>query len=169
MPTNDIQLEFKVEVALHIGVAPNEELPDGGHYLGRQGANLIGRYRHIAPAQQSLPLLLHEGAHDAFQFALLLLVVRHEYHTHGIVTGLLRLNAQPLHLLAEEIVRHLNQNARAVARLRVRPLRTSMFQVAQHLEPLLQDVVRLRAFDIGNKSHPAGIMLEVRVVQSLLC
>ena len=94
--------------------------------------------------------------------------MRHERHTDGVVSGLRQLYALPLHFAAEEVVRHLQQHARAVAGLRVCACRAAMFEIAQHLKSALEDVVRSHTLDIGDKPHTAGFVLETRVVQPLL-
>ena len=59
----------------------------------------------------------------------------------------------------EEFVRNLNQNAGAVARFRIAAAGAAMRQVDEDLDALFDDVVRLLAFDIGDKTHAAGIVL----------
>ena len=108
--------------------------------------------------------MLNEVADNAFDFALLRLVVRHEYHTNRVMARQRRLDAQSIHLPAEELVRHLNQHTRAVSRLRVGALSAAMLEVAQNFKPLSKDAVRFHTLDIGDKPHSAGFMLEPRVI-----
>ena len=70
-------------------------------------------------------------------------------------------------LAREELVRNLNQDARAVARLRIAAAGAAMRQVDQDLNALQDDVVRLLALDVGDKADAAGVVLVARVVQSL--
>ena len=68
----------------------------------------------------------------------------------------------------QELVRHLHQDAGAVAGQRIAAARAAMRQVLQNLQALLHDVVRLDAFDVGDEADAAGVVLEPRIVQSLL-
>jgi hypothetical protein len=43
-----------------------------------------------------------------------------------------------------------------------------MVQVLKYLERIFDNVVRLNALDMGHKTHPAGIMLLSRRIQTLV-
>ena len=65
-------------------------------------------------------------------------------------------------------MRHLHEDARAVAGVPLGPLRAPMLEVQKHLERLGDDVVGSAAFDVGDEAEAAGVVLERRVVQPLL-
>ena len=76
-------------------------------------------------------------------------------------------NARRAGRFLEERVRFLEENAGAVAGVGFAPAGAAMVQIQEHLEGLLDDGVGLPAFDVDDKSHAAGIVLEPRVVQAL--
>ena len=72
------------------------------------------------------------------------------------------------HLLAEEPVRNLDQDAGAVAGQRVGADRAAVGQVLQDLQALLDDGVALRALDVRDEADAAGVVFVGRVVETLL-
>ena len=86
----------------------------------------------------------------------------------GAVLALGRqLEPEPRGLAAEEPIGHLDQDARAVARVRLAAARAAVQQVDEHLQRLLDDRVRPLAFDVDDEPHPARVMLERGIVQTL--
>ena len=67
--------------------------------------------------------------------------------------------------LAQKAIRHLDQNAGAVARVGFAAARAAVLEVDQHLEPARDDRMRLAAGDVDDESDAAGVVLEGRVVQ----
>jgi len=63
-------------------------------------------------------------------------------------------------------VRDLQQDAGAVAHTRIGADRAAMLEIAENLQPILDDLVRLVAFDVGDESDAAGVVLEARIVQT---
>ena len=66
-------------------------------------------------------------------------------------------------------MRHLDEHARAVAGVGLAAARAAMVEVPQHLDRLLQDVVRFAALDVDDEADAAGLVLEPRIVKTLLC
>jgi hypothetical protein len=71
------------------------------------------------------------------------------------------------HLLAEEAVRDLDENACAIAHQRVGTDSTAMSQVLEDEQPVLDDLVRLLPLHMRNEADAAGIVLVARVVKAL--
>ena len=67
----------------------------------------------------------------------------------------------------QELVRRLDEDARAVAGVGLAAARAAVVQVQQDLQGLLNDGMGLPALDVGHESHAAGLVLELRVVQAL--
>ena len=65
-------------------------------------------------------------------------------------------------------MRHLHENARAVAGVMFATAGAAMAQIDQDRESLTDDFMGLFALDINDKTDPARVMLELRVVQTLL-
>ncbi len=69
---------------------------------------------------------------------------------------------------AEEGVRHLEQDARAVAGVGLAAARAAMAQVHQHGQRLAQDPIRAPAVDIGHKTDAASCTLSARVIKGII-
>ena len=112
--------------------------------------------------------LVQDGCFDDLLAALPLgLVLRQEYHAHGVAVALGQVEAECLGLFLEEAVGHLEENAAAVARLGVAAARAAMGEVNQHLEAVLDQLVAAPAVDIAQKPDPAGVVFIRWIVQSL--
>ena len=72
-----------------------------------------------------------------------------------------------MHSRSKKRVRNLDQDAGAIARLRIAAAGAAMRQVDQDLNALQDDVVRFPPLDIGDKAHAAGIVLMLRVIETL--
>jgi hypothetical protein len=71
------------------------------------------------------------------------------------------------HLLAQELVGNLDQDAGAVAQQRVVAGSAAMFEVLQDLQALLDDGVAFLVLDMGDKADAAGVALVFGVVETL--
>jgi hypothetical protein len=124
--------------------------------------------RHVAPAEQHLAF----GAHRPLQLLLARqpgrVFLRQEDHADAVFAGRRQLHAQRGHLGAVVIIRDLDQDAGAVAHQLVGAHRTAVVQVLQNLQALLNDRMRALTFDVRDKPHAAGIVLELRPVEALL-
>ena len=68
--------------------------------------------------------------------------------------------------MTEERVRHLQDDARAVTGQRITAGRAAMHQVEQDIDALLDDIVRGLTLDVGHETNAAGVVFELRVVES---
>lgn len=115
-----------------------------------------------------MALLPHHALEDALAVVPVGLVLRHVNHGHSVASGRGKHEAVLLRRLGEELVRELNQDARAVARVRLAATRAAMVEVDENLDALLDDLVGLLALHVHDEADAAGIVLELRVVKSLL-
>ena len=69
--------------------------------------------------------------------------------------------------LLEERVRHLHQHAGAVAGVGLAAAGAAMVEIAQDLDGLLQDLVGLAALHVDDEADAAGVVLELRIVETL--
>ena len=92
--------------------------------------------------------------------------MRQEQRADGVVPGRRQRKAELGRFLGEELVRRLHQNAGAVAGARIGADRAAMFEIDQDGQRVFDDLVRFAAFDIGNKSDPAGILFQRRIKQA---
>ena len=69
--------------------------------------------------------------------------------------------------LPQERVRHLDEDAGAVAGVDLAAARAAVLQVHQDLQRLLHDGVRLAALDVDDEADAAGVVLVHGVVETL--
>ena len=67
----------------------------------------------------------------------------------------------------QELVRRLDENARAVAGIGLATAGAAVIQVQQYLQRLLNDGMGLPALDVDHEAYAAGLMFKLRVVQAL--
>ena len=85
----------------------------------------------------------------------------------GVVAGLGQRDAQRRGHLAQEFMRDLHEDARAVAGERVGADGAAMGQIFEDLQTVLDDLAARPAFQIGDEADAAGIVLVLRIVESL--
>ena len=162
-----VQLALEVELGGCRGVAADEHLPHEGLAGTRGLAEHPVACLHRAPAEHLLAFRLHD-----------LLEALLDQAPHGRIAGqeddpaavlARRRQREPrlaAHLLVEG-VRHLDQDAGAVAGIGLGAAGAAVVEVLQDLQRLLEDPVRSPALDVDDEPDAAGIVLEARVVESL--
>ena len=93
--------------------------------------------------------------------------MRQEDQPGAVAAPLRQLHAEPRRLLAQEPVRHLNQDAGAVAGVDLAAAGAAVFEVDQHLQGLPDDGVRAAALHVRDEPDAAGVVLMSRVIQAL--
>ena len=149
------------------GAAPDEDLLE--HRLDRHRARpelaIVGR--NIAPAEDELAFV----DDDLLEHRLDLLAhgrIARQEHQPGAIAALRRqVDPEPIGLLPEEAVRHLHQDAGAVAGVDLASARAAMQQVDEQLQRLADDAVGLLALDVNDEADAAGVVLVPRIVQPL--
>jgi hypothetical protein len=68
-------------------------------------------------------------------------------------------------LAGKKLVRHLHQDAGAVAGARIGPYRPAVLEVEQDGQRILDDLMRLASLDVGNEADAAGILVACRVIE----
>ena len=92
---------------------------------------------------------------------------RQEDHADAVLARRGQREAECRRFAREKLVRNLNQQAGAVAGFRIAAAGAAVRQVDEDLNALFDDVVGFLAFDVGDETHAAGIVLVARVVKSL--
>jgi hypothetical protein len=171
-----ISLADHVELALELVLVRRVRAATDEH-LAHEGLGSLGRLAehgvvggHGACAEVDLSFGLHHAREHFFDLAALRRVARHEDVAGCVVTRLRQVDARVLlrHLL-EERMRHLQQDAGAVAGVDLAAAGAAMVEVLQDLDALLDDGVRFLALDVHDEADAAGVMLELRVIEALLC
>ena len=124
---------------------------------------LLGR--HLAPAEHDEVLRLGDVLDARLLRGALLVVAGQEDHARGVLADGRKLEVDDR---AQERVGHLGQDARAVAGAGIRADRTAVLEVAERRQREVDDVVTGHASKRGDHGQAAGVLLERRVVHSLL-
>ncbi|MCY1243459.1 hypothetical protein D9M72_564750 [compost metagenome] len=85
----------------------------------------------------------------------------------GVLARLRQGDALLGHLLAEEAVGNLHEDARAVAHQRVGTDGTAVRQVFEHEEAVAHDLVRLLTLQMRDEADAAGIVFVARIIETL--
>src|SRR5207244_6391560 len=99
----------------------------------------------VAPAQQPRAFLRDHLLEEPLAGLTLRGGRREEDHADPVLAGVGQLHADISARACEELVGHLEQDARPVARAGVAALGAAVKEVVEYLEPLADDVVRLDA------------------------
>ena len=94
-------------------------------------------------------------------------VLRQEAHGHGIIARLGQVDFCALGPVAEQLVRNLDQDARAIAQKGVCAHGAAMVQVQEDLEALGHDSIGLLALHIGDEADATGVVLIAGIVETL--
>ena len=164
---DDEELALKRIGHHHTGAAPDKHLPDHRLDFARRIGDVGIVHRHVAPAEQHLPLVLDRTLDLVFAGQTRCRLARQKHHADPVLPGLGERHALLGHFFAEEAIGNLNQDAGAVAELRVEARRAAMREVAQNRHALLDDRVRLPPLDVRDEADAAGVVLVCRVVQTL--
>ena len=153
---------IRAALEIHAGSAGDEHLTEGRHRVAGQGTQrrLVGG--HVAPAEHLQSLGLDDLLHRLAGRRGVLGRLRQEGDAGGVtaVVGQVKIDHR-----AQELIGHLQQDARAVAGVRFGALGTAVFQVQQGRDGLVDDVAAAATVHIRHHRHTARVMLERGVVQ----
>ena len=124
--------------------------------------------RHVAPAQQALPLFIDDSREEVLDAAPLARVPRQEHHADAVLAGAGQVDTGGGRRLRQEAVRHLQEHAGAVAGVDLAAARAPVQQVQADLERLPHELVRPFALDVDHEPYAARVVLEPGVVEALL-
>ena len=103
---------------------------------------------------------------DAARVAHPLLILGEEEHGHGVASLIGKDVATLLSLLAEEVVRHLEEDARTVTGILLEARAPAMLEVHEHRERVVEHLVRPLARDARQRTDAACIVLELRAIKA---
>ena len=120
--------------------------------------------RHVAPPEHALALDADVELEQLLDLAAVDLVARQEAHADAVAPGLGQLEVD---VGAEEGVRQLEQQPRAVAGAHVGALGPAVLEVVERLQGLVDHVVARDVVQPGDHRDAAGVVLVPRVVQAV--
>src|SRR5690606_36501452 len=124
--------------------------------------------RHRAPAEHDLAFRLHDLLELFFDATTQRRIARQEDDAAAVRARFGKLEAELLRRGGQELVRHLQQHARAVAGIRFGAAGTAVIEVREDLQALLQDLVRFAPLRIDHEADAASVVLVSRVIEALL-
>ena len=158
-----VRQPVQFDALLAVG-AGHHELGEVRHHRDRDRAQGAVLGRDVAPAQHLEAL----GGGDLLDLGdrggALVRLLGQEGRADGVRPGLGQLEVADL---AQEGVGDLDQDAGAVTGLGVGTGGAAVVEVAQRLQALFHDVVVGDPAQLGDEGHPAGIVLEGRIVEPL--
>ena len=164
---DDVELALEVGVVSHTGAAPDEHLPHDRLHRARGGAQVPIVGGQVAPAQEALAFLDHEGLDQRLHLVALEIVAGQEREAGAVLRRRRQREAERRAHLAQEFVGHLQQDAGAVAGVRLAPAGAPVQEVDQDLERLAHDGVRLSSLDVDDEADAAGVVLVAGIVETL--
>ena len=170
---HNVQAAVKLNALAYLGGLFDEALPDGGHAVPRLLPHGIGVYGHFAPCQKLQSLLAGDHLEQLHGLCPQVLVLGEEEHTHAVLPLVAQPDVQLLGHLGEELVADLQQDAHAVAGLALGVLTGAVLQPLHDGQCIVHRLVAFTSLDVHHSADAAGIVLELRVVQTkggfLLC
>ncbi len=124
--------------------------------------------RHVAPTEKRLPLLGDDFFQPPFAEAALRIVARQEHGARSIGPAVGQCKTDFGRLGFEELVRHLRENAAAVARQRIAPARAAMGQVDKNFQAAAQHVMAFLPLDMHDEADAARVVLVGGVVKTFV-
>ena len=161
-----IELPFQ-SVLVHAVGAANEDLLDVRLRVARQTANRVAVDGSVPPTQNGETFFARDLFQDAFAKPPFMPLHGQERHAHSVFARGRQAEAQTCALSFEKGMRDLDENARPIARIGIAPAGSTMSEVDQNLDSLEDDVVAFLAGDISHESDAAGIVLKLRVIETL--
>ena len=148
----------------HPGCAADEQLSEGRHGVAGQRTQrrLVGG--NVAPAEQLQTFGLDDLLHGRARGGGVLGRLRQEGDSGGVAAGLGQIEPVVADR-AQEPVRHLKQDARAVAGVRLGALGAAVLEVEQRGDRLVHDVAAAAAVHVHDHGHPTRVVLVRGVVQ----
>jgi hypothetical protein len=166
-PPQHVELALVGEVVLD-RIGPREEaLPHHGlaGAGGRAEGAAVGRHR--APAQEPHALLGGDALDDLLAAPAVARAGRQEEEAGAVAPRVGQPEAGLAAGVGEEAVRHLHEDAGAVAGVLLAAAGPAVLQVQQHLDRLVDDRVRATPVSVDHEADAAGVVLEAGVVQPL--
>jgi uncharacterized protein YdeI (YjbR/CyaY-like superfamily) len=94
--------------------------------------------------------------------------LRQKNHTDAVFSGRWEFDASDSHFVPEELVRNLNQDARAISGQWIRTDCTAVGEIPEDLQTLLDDRVATDTLDVRDKTNAASVVFIRWIVETLL-
>jgi hypothetical protein len=154
---DDVQLALERRRVLHRGPPADEHLLDRRPHRARAVAQRAVVAGDVAPAEQALPLVVHDRVEDGAHLVGLHRLAGQEHEAGAVVVHRRQREADARALAPQEAVGHLQQDAGAVAGVRLAAAGAAVEQVDEDLQGLPHDGVRGSSLDVDDEADAAGV------------
>jgi hypothetical protein len=161
-PPDHVELPLE-RVALEPRRGRDHGLPDRRHDRARGRARHGLVPRHVAPGEEPLPLRLDGALDDRLHRGAPRAVARQEEDADAVPP---RWRQRVAEFGAQERVRDLEQDSRAVAGLRLGTRRAAVLEVLERRQRTPDGLVPGHGVETGDRRDPAGVVLVRRVVET---
>ena len=127
-------------------------------------ARALSPTRRLSPAEHRLPFLLRDLRNQFLDLPAVTLVVREEDQSRAVGASL---GKRERHVLPEEAIGGLNQNAGTVTGVRFAAAGAAVLQIDQDTQRLPHDVMRALPLHMHDEADAARVALVEGVVQTL--
>ncbi len=148
-------------------LAADDELAEGGHGVPGRGPQGALHHRGGAPADDGLAVVHDRPLQHRHVVAAAGRIRGEEAHGHGVVPRGRQGDPFGRHLLRQQPVGNLQQDAGAVPGERVAAGGAPVGEVLQDLQPLAHDAVAGLPAEGGHEAQAAGVMFEGGIVEAL--
>lgn len=145
----------------------HKTLPDGRHTGARLAAKHAVPDGDLPPAQEGQTLFFNDDLEHLHPLAALQFFLREEEHPRAVLPLTGQVDAQGRADFGEKTVRHLGQNAHAVAGLSLGVPAGAMLQIFHNGQRVGYDPVAFATVDIGDGADTAAVMLPLGAVQGV--
>src|SRR4029078_13426286 len=94
-------------------------------------------------------------------------ILRHEERTNGVFAGSRQFESKLGGFLRKEFVRHLHQDAGAIAHPWIGTDRAAVLEIAENAQSVFDELMRLAALDVRDEADAARILGERGIVETL--
>ena len=160
-----VEAPLKVVARFDLLRARQKRLDDGGHAGPRRLAEVVRVDGDLAPKEHGHARGGAAVLKEAPRVAHALRILGEKEHRHAVVALGGEKLALLLSLFAEEVVRDLKEDARAVAGVLLQAGAAAVLEVDEHRERVVEDLVAAHAVERGQGADAAGVMLELGAVE----
>jgi hypothetical protein len=164
---NDVELALEGGLIGDTGAARDEDLLDARFHRHRARAERPVIRGRRPPAEHALAFLLGDVMEEPARFLTERGVPRQEHEAGSVGAVRRQRDAEPRGLPAEETIRHLDEDAGAVAGVGLASACPAVQEVDEHTQGLAHDRVGGDTLDVHDEADAAGVVLVAGIVEAL--
>ena len=164
---HDVKFLLESPRALHVIAALDKHLPHEGLVTLGRGAEVVVIGRHASPAEDAESFGFDQLFELPFARVTLVTIHRQIDHADPVMAFVRKLDVESFCMMAEKFVRHLHQDARAVAGIVLTSACAAMVEIHEHLEGIVDELMSLFRTEMDDKSDPTRVVFVRGIVETL--